>query len=201
MRTSTPQHKGSVLYHVGEAADRCHVARSGVFKSISFSVTGEEFVTGFYYPGELIGLNGRATGRYQDTAVALDTSTTCGLNYRDLPRLWAVGSGDSLLRMLAQHEHDAMQHQINLSQSRAEARIAGFLLLLSDRLRRLGWNHLTLPTPMSRTDLANYLGITLECLSRELGKFKRAGLIGATRASITLCRPDELTTLALHLSR
>jgi CRP/FNR family transcriptional regulator len=53
---------------------------------------------------------------------------------------------------------------------------------------------------MSRTDLANHLGLTLECLSRVLSRFKRAGLVTFTRTRITLCKPEELATLALHVA-
>ncbi len=78
-------------------------------------------------------------------------------------------------------------------------RVAGFLIQLAARMRQLGRSDTTLSTPMSRTDLANHLGITLECLSRVLGRFRTVGLIRASRGEIELLRPAELETLACHL--
>ena len=59
---------------------------------------------------------------------------------------------------------------------------------------------LHLPLPMSRTDLANHLGLTLECLSRVLGSWKRAGVIETSREQINILKPLELTTTAFHLT-
>ena len=114
------------------------------------------------------------------------------INLPDAPGfdLWLIG----------ERERNDRSLEINLRQSRAEARIAGFFVLLMRRLKRLGYDATSLPLPMSRTDLANHLGLTLECLSRELGKWKKAGVIATEKAVIRLIKPEELSTLACHLS-
>jgi CRP/FNR family transcriptional regulator len=90
--------------------------------------------------------------------------------------------------------------RINLSQSRAEARIAGFLKLLMDRTERLGFDPTMLSMPMSRTDLANHLGLTLECVSRVLSKWRKAGVIDTDRTTTRIIEADALTTAAYHLA-
>jgi CRP/FNR family transcriptional regulator len=199
MRVSHAMGKGDYLYREGDAADRCFVVRSGVYETYTQNAVGDEYITGFYYPGELVGMNGQADGRHVDSAVALDTATACRLLIADLPALWTIGAGPGFVRMLAEQQCSDSGLMINLSQSSADARVAGFLVQLAQRMQRLGRSETALPTPMSRTDLANHLGMTLECLSRVLGRFKKTGLIRTPPNEIELLKPPELETLACHL--
>lgn len=192
--------RNDYLYRPGEPGNGCFVVRSGVFKSVTVTPAGEEYVTGFHYPGELLGLTGEATGVHDDCAQALTASTACAVPHSEFRQVFNIGAGDSLLRLLAERECNNRDLENNLRQSRAEARIAGFLVLLTRRLERLGFDRAVLPLPMSRTDLANHLGLTLECLSRALGKWKRAGIISTEKDRIAILAPAMLMTLADHLS-
>ena len=192
--------KGDYLYRSGDAATAWFVVRSGVFKTVSVTPDGEEYVTGFYYPGEILGLDGPADGAYSSTALAIASSTACAVALTDLPEIWGLGAGDSLLRLIAEHQRNEALLRINLSQSRADARIAGFLKLLMDRTERLGFDPKTISMPMSRTDLANHLGLTLECVSRVLSKWRRAGVIDTDRTTMRILEPVALTTAAYHLA-
>jgi CRP/FNR family transcriptional regulator len=192
--------KGDFLYRAGDPSTAWSVVRSGVFKTVTVTPDGEEYVTGFYYPGEILGLDGQATGAHGDTAQALTSSTACHLDLEDLPSIWGLGAGASVLRLIAEHDRNESLLRINLSQSRADARIAGFLKLLMDRTERLGFDPKTLAMPMSRTDLANHLGLTLECVSRILSKWRKAGVIDTDRATTQILQPEALTTAAYHLA-
>jgi CRP/FNR family transcriptional regulator len=200
MRASDIMNRGDYLYREGDSADRCFVVRSGVYKTYTQNVVGDEYVTGFYYPGELLGLNGQASGRHSDSAVALDTATACRLLVDDIPNLWSIGAGPAFLRMVGEQQCSGFGQQINLGQSKADARVVGFLIQLATRMRCLRRSEKILPAPMSRTDLANHLGMTLECLSRVLSRFKKAGWIRASRSEIELLKRAELETLACHLT-
>ena len=197
---TVPMSKGDFLYRAGDPAASWFVVRSGVFKTVTVTPDGEEYVTGFYYPGEVLGLDGPADGSYSGTAAAIASSTACALNLADLPKIWSIGAGNSLLRLIAEHQRNDALLRINLSQSRADARIAGFLKLLMDRTERLGFDPKTLSMPMSRTDLANHLGLTLECVSRVLSKWRRAGVIDTDRTTMRILEPDALSTAAYHLA-
>lgn len=198
--TTQPLNKGEFLYRASDSAAAWHVVRSGVFKTVTVTPDGEEYVTGFYYPGELLGLEGRATGQYSDSAIALASSTACAVALSSLPQIWELDAGDSLLRLIAEHDRNETMLRINLSQSRADARIAGFIKLLMDRTERLGFDPRCLAMPMSRTDLANHLGLTLECVSRVLSKWRKAGIIETDRTTLRILQHIELTTAAFHLS-
>ena len=193
--------KGDFLFRTGDEAEDWYVVRSGVFKTVTVTPDGEEYVTGFYYPGEILGLDGPATGSSQ-------RHRCCARRLHRLqPRLeqaarrsGALGAGGSLLRLIAEHERNESMLRINLSQSRAEARIAGFLKLLMDRTERLGFDPTMLSMPMSRTDLANHLGLTLECVSRVLSKWRKAGVIDTDRTTTRIIEAEALTTAAYHLA-
>jgi len=197
--TSAVLQRNDYLYRLGDPGESCYVVRSGVFKTMTLSASGEEFVTGFHYPGELLGLSGQATGEHSDSAQALAASTACAIRSDDFPEIFAIGAGQSLLRLIAEREHNDRCLENNLRQSKAECRIAGYLVVLIQRLQRLGFDGRVLPTPMSQTDLANHLGLTLECLSRVFGKWRRAGLIATEKDSITILNPKALDALTCHL--
>jgi len=198
--TTSPMNKGEFLYREDDPAEAWFVIRSGVYKTITVTADGEEYVTGFYYPGEILGIDGAATGRCSESAMALTTGTACSIGMDDLPRLWELGADGSILRLIADRDRIETLLRINLSQSKAEVRIAGFIRLLMERTERLGFDATCLATPMSRTDLANHLGLTLECLSRVLSKWRKAGVIECDRSSMKILKPEELATTAFHLA-
>ncbi|MEM8767783.1 MAG: helix-turn-helix domain-containing protein [Pseudomonadota bacterium] len=198
--TSAPLKRGEALYRAGDRADAWYIVRSGVMKTLTVTPDGEEHVTGFHYAGEIIGLEGTATGGHEESAVALEAATACALTLESLPELWALGAGPAILSLIGERDRTLSLLRINMSQSRAEMRIAGYLKLLMDRTARQGYDPTCLAMPMSRTDLANHLGLTLECVSRVLSKWRKAGVLETGRNSMQIRQPDELATAAYHLA-
>ncbi len=185
------------VYRAGDTADRHYHIRSGMFKTYAMNAAGDEYVTGFYFPGDLIGC-AHTDGVYADSAITLETGTVCALRAHDLRELCDIGLGPTLLKLLADREVQAARHQLNLTQPRADARLAGWLVQVSGRISRLGWCPNRIPIAMSRTDLANYLGMTLESLSRVFTRFNKAGLIRATRKHVDLLKPETIATVGYH---
>ncbi len=198
--TTAPLKRGEALYRAGDRASAWYIVRSGVMKTLSVTPDGEEHVTGFHYPGEIIGLEGTASGRHEESAVVLEAATACALTLESLPELWGLGAGPAILSLIGERDRTLSLLRINMSQSRAEMRIAGYLKLLMDRTARQGFDPTCLAMPMSRTDLANHLGLTLECVSRILSKWRKAGVIDTDRNSMQIKQPDELATAAYHLA-
>lgn len=193
---SEPMKRGDFLYRAGDPATDCYVVRSGAYKTVMVNGNGEEHVTGFHFPGDLMALAGQSDGRYSDSAVALDTSTACRVPLEKLPRLWSIGSGAPMLRLMGRSEQMGAEHHMTLSRTGADVRVAGFVVNLARRMARQGRATDSLPLPMSRTDLANHLGMTLECLSRVFAKFSKAGIITASRNQITQLQPERLESIA-----
>lgn len=194
-----PMKRGDFLYRAGEPASECFVVRSGAYKTILLSGSGDEHVTGFHFPGDLLGMAAQATGTHRESAIALETSTACRMPLTEIPTLWRIGGGPSLLRLIGNNGQRSAEDHMNLSRTAADARVAGFLTTLSQRMHQQGRDDRELPLPMSRTDLANYLGMTLECLSRVLTRFSAAGLVTAGRTHINLDDADQLRSLAGHI--
>ena len=113
------------LYRVGEEAKRHFHVRSGMFKTYAINTSGDEYVTGFYLPGEILGC-AQQKGKHTDSAVAVETSTACKLAESKIPDLAELGIGGTLFRLLGEREDLRNQQQLNLGQTRTDARIAGF---------------------------------------------------------------------------
>ncbi|MEZ5597888.1 MAG: cyclic nucleotide-binding domain-containing protein [Pseudomonadales bacterium] len=188
--------RGDYLYRFGDRTSALHLVRSGAFKTLTVTADGEEHVTGFHFPGEIFGLTGFTTGVHEDTAMALDTSSVCRVHVDELPGLWGAGCDVAFLRLLGEKESAATRLRILLSEPRAASRLAVFLLQLAERQRRLGRTTDVLYLPVSRTDLANHLGMTLEALSRVISRLSRAGLLAMERMEVRVLRQAELETLA-----
>jgi len=195
-----PITKNEYLYRVGEPALRHYHVRSGMFKTHAINTSGDEYVTGFYLPGEILGC-AQSVGKHTDSAVAIETSTACKLAANKIPALAEMGVGGTLFRLLGEREDLRNQQLLNLGQTRADARIAGFLIDMSNRLVRLGRCPNHIPIPMSRTDIANYLGLSLESLSRKLTRMVKAGILSTHRDYIEIIQPEAISLLGLHTAR
>ncbi len=185
------------LYHAGDPAQAQYHVRSGMIKTYVINAEGDEYVTGFYLPGEIVG-HVHANGRHAESAVALETASVCELSTDSISGLAQLGLAPALFNHLAANASIEARHQINLKQTSAQARFAGFCVTMGERLQRLGRSPEHIPTPMSRTDLASYLGMTLESLSRVISKLHTAGVIHASRDHIEVLQVDTLNTLGLH---
>lgn len=193
-----PLSRDDYLYRAGDPANEHYYTRSGMFKTFATNAAGDEQVTGFSLPGESIG-HAQSGGEHTDTAVALETATACVLADEDVERLFEAGIARAFYKRLAERDSRFAFQQLNLTQSRADARVAGYLLDFSRRLARLGRCPNHIPTPMSRTDIANYIGLTLETLSRVVSRMTRSGVVRASKDAIEILRPNELQLLGLHI--
>lgn len=194
----SPLHAGEYLYRAGTQVQGQYHIRSGMVKTFVITTTGEECVTGFYIAGEMLN-SGRCSGVHRESAVALETVSLCRLDAQAIERLGSQGLSVAMLENQAQQASYEMMHQVNLRQTSAEKRFAGYCMQYGLRRVQLGLDEAVLPTPMSRTDLASYLGMKLESLSRVISRLQSRGLIAARRDQITVLQAAELAELANHL--
>ncbi len=199
-RCDEPLASGAHLYHADDPAVAQYHVRSGMFKTYVINAEGDEYVTGFYLPGDILG-HVHKQGCHAESAVALDTASVCALDEAGMQGCADMGLITPLFNQLAANAGIEARQQINLKQTTAQSRFAGFCLMLGERLERLGRSAALLPTPMSRTDLASYLGMTLESLSRVISRLHAARVINARRDCIEILQPDTLKTLGLHVDQ
>lgn len=178
VQRSSPLQKGEHLFAAGEPLLQLYALRSGALKTYLLSREGEEQITGFHLPGDVLGLDGLGSFRHPSFAVALETSMVCSIPLARLeelagsmPRLRA-----ELLRVMSEAIH-ADHQQLRLTRKPAEERLAAFILDLARRFHQLGYSAQNFILPMSRCEIANYLGLTSETVSRLLARYRDKGLL------------------------
>ncbi|MGC6953755.1 fumarate/nitrate reduction transcriptional regulator Fnr [Pseudomonas aeruginosa] len=178
VRRNRPLHKGEYLFRAGDAMQHVYAVRSGAIKAYLLDADGDEQVTGFILPGEMLGLDAIGAEHFRGYAIALDTSLVCAISIDQLEELSGriPGLRHQLLHILSQGihgEHEYIRH----SRERAEQRLATFLLGLSARYRQRGLSPDVFILPMTRAEIGNYLDLTVETVSRLFTRYAQAGLI------------------------
>lgn len=198
VRRSKPIKKHSVLYHAGESFNGIHVVRSGCLKSYITSRQGEEQILGFYLPGEIIGLNAFDTGVYPSSAKALETSTICSLPYEKLDDLAAYipNLRQQLMRIMSRKILNDQELVFMLNKKNVDQRLAAFIINLSARYGQRGGDAHCFRLTMKKSDIANYLGMAIETISRLFGKFESSGLIQKNNKEIIINDIGSLSQLA-----
>jgi len=186
--------EGEALYHEGERFQFIYAVRSGTFKSSLNLKDGREQVTGFQMAGELLGLDGLASGKHASSAIALEDSEICAIPYAHLTELASV-SPDlhiAMSRMMSREivrEHGLM---MLLGSMNAEQRLASFLLNISQRLKARGYSPTEFHLRMMRVDIGSYLGMKLETVSRTFTAFGQQGLLKVQKKHVQILDLDAL---------
>ena len=190
--------RGARLFLAGDPMSAVFVAREGAFKSVSQDENGNEAIVGFHLPGELIGLDAMGSGEHRCEAVALTPALVCQVPYAQLTAVAAAMPAlqKQLMRVIGK-EVGRGHDQIELLMRRqANERIALFLHGLSERYQRLGRDGLEFRLPMSRDEIANYLGLALETVSRGFSRLQDDGVIEVHGRAISILDPAQLEQVA-----
>ncbi len=193
-----PLQKGEYLYRAGQAFQSVYAVRSGTIKSLNITNDGQEQVTGFYLPGEVLGMDGIGQNRYTNSAIALETSAVCEIPFSRLEEL------SLKLPSLQRHFFQLMSREITsdqqlitlLSKNSADERIASLLLSISTRNHHRQLSATSFRLPMSRSDMGNYLGLTIETVSRVLSRLQKSNLIQVDKKEIHILDMDALKAVA-----
>ncbi|AWV06281.1 helix-turn-helix domain-containing protein [Marilutibacter maris] len=198
VRRSRPVRRGERLYRIGERLSAVYVASAGAFKTVSLSESGEEQLLGFHLPGELMGLDGLGEGLHRCEAEALVDANVCEVQLEQLSAvaLQLPGLHQQLLRVIGQSLDRDHDHAGLLVRRQANERIALFLHGLGERYARIGEDPYRFRLPMSREDIARYLGLALETVSRGLTRLQEDGVIGVRGRMLEILDPKELSRLA-----
>jgi len=168
---------------------------SGTVRLYKLLADGRRQIVGFLLPGDFIGLS--LGERQMFSADAIEPVTVCRFARTAFAAL--IDQKPHLLRRLhaaATHELTVAQdHMVLLGRRGAEERIAGFLVNLRDRLLRLGRSGVTLPLPMTRQDIADYLGLTIETVSRMITKLARDRVLLVVPGGIRVLDNSRLDAL------
>ena len=180
-----PLQKDGHIYNAGEEFKSVYAVRSGSVKSYTVTNDGQEQVTGFHLPGEIFGMDGIAHNHYTNSALAMETAAVCEIPF-------------------SKHFFQLMSREITndqslitlLSKNTAEVRVATLLLSISNRNLRRKLSGTRFRLPMSRADIGNYLGLTVETVSRVFGRFQKQDLLLVDKKEIEILDFDKLRELA-----
>ena len=174
-----PLQRGDRLFRTGDPLGSVYVASEGAFKTVVINESGEEHVLGFQLPGELFGLDAVGSGRHRCEAIALEESRVCELPFSSLANVASQlpGLQRQLLRVMGQSADRDQDHVGLLSRRQASERVAMFLQGLAHRFQRLGHSAVDFHLPMSRDEIARYLGLALETVSRGFSRLHEDGVI------------------------
>jgi len=157
---------------------------------------GRRQIVGFALPGDFLGM--AVSTRHGFSADAIGPVALCRFPKNSFARF--IEDKPHLLRRineLAVRElSQAQDHMVLLGRRSAEEKVATFLIGWRDRLVQLGGTSKTVPLPMSRQDIADYLGLTIETVSRTLTKLERDGVIEIVPGGVCLLDPARAEALA-----
>ena len=193
-----PYHAGDHIFSVGERFAAIYAVRAGMVKTRQIDDEGREQVLGFHLPGEMVGLNAIHPEKYPCDAVAVDTAYVCRFSFPALATLAAKipGIQQQLFRLLSADIGKAAQLAGDYS---ADERLAAFLLDIAARYAARGFAPAEYRLAMPRGDIANYLRLAAETVSRVLRRFQDHGLIRVDGRDVALNDPAALRQLARNI--
>lgn len=186
---------GQHIFRAGDAFRALFAVRTGMIKTTLVDAEGREQVLGFYLPGELVGLDAIYPEHYPCDAIALETTECCRFSF---PAISALAARQP---MIQQHLFRLLSKELGSAtllagDHSADERMAAFLVDMGDRYAARGLSATRFRLSMARADIANYLRLAAETVSRVLGRFREQGLITIEGRRVELLDPQRLRELA-----
>lgn len=181
-------HTRQTLLAAGEKFSGLYILRSGSAKSFVSSADGEEYITKFFYPGDLLGVDGFHEGVHMQNVTFLETSSVCFIKESDLND--QVLNNDNFRRFLFKSMSQILMSDssmiVCLSSCSSEQKVAHFILERSEQFASLGLSRSEFRLSMTRTDIANYLGMALETVSRVFAIFQLKQIISVSNRQLSI---------------
>lgn len=192
-----PVHKNDYLFRAGDTNRSIYAVLSGSVKTLVDNPNGEEQIVGFHLPGELLGMDGFSGDSHTCSAVALETSSVCEFPLESLDEVChMVPSIQYAMRRIMGREV-TKDHAMLLLLGRmsAEEKLASFLISLSKRMAQRHWKPSEFNLTMPRQDIANYLGLAVETVSRLFAHLQDAEIIEVDRRRVNICDMERLQAI------
>ncbi|MDO6840922.1 helix-turn-helix domain-containing protein [Paraglaciecola chathamensis] len=187
-------HKGDTLFCAGDAFDALYIMRSGSAKASATTIEADEQIVDFYFPGDLLGTDGFAQKQHAHNVSFLETSSVCYISVNSVNALLIHSElgRQQLLSNMSQNSLNQQQQLMNVHKMTSIQRLTSFLLDLSHRLAQRGLSSQQFTLSMTRIDIANYLGMAIETVSRLLTSMQQQGLIQVHRRHIKLLDMSQM---------
>ena len=201
LKRQQPVERADHLFHGGQSAKTVSVVRSGSVKAYQLSQEGDEIVSGFYLPGEIIGLDALSNERHPGFAIALEDSRTCEIPFKDFINILKTSPklNQVMLRLLSEEMAETRELLLVVGRLDARTRVALFLMSMSRRLARRNQDPDQFRLTMDRRDIANYLGLTIETVSRTLSALQREEVIEVRGKLVRVLNRPALEEMAMKV--
>ena len=173
-RTCAPH---ETILHEGDEADRVGVIRSGMAAVVKYSDAGRRQIVGFLEPGDVLGLSSH--DKYFAGVEALTEVETCLFPrtvFEEALRQHPEVTPD-VIRLVSNERVEAAEHELLLSQFSARERLAAFLMRRAERFGAEAEDIREIRVDTTRQDIGDYLGLSMENVSRGLDDMARRGIV------------------------
>ena len=187
---------GQPLFCEGDDADFVYEVLEGVVRTSKLLRDGRRQVLTFAYPGDVIGLSHNHFYHNDCDAVScvkvrVFRKNVFNMSFRHEPQLC-----DQFLRHAAAEVNNMQEHFLMLGRKSALEKVASFLIVLLDRVGKKNDCKTCFTLPMSRSDIADFLGLTIETVSRTLTKLRKDGIIELPDPHrVCVCKTSRLREL------
>ena len=189
--------KGDYLYRTSDPFRSLYAIKSGSVKTYGVTRDGKEQITGFHFSGELIGLDAISNDIHNCNAVALEKTVVCAIPYQNLEALGESMHGiqREIARLMSKEIRHDEEMLMVIGSMRAEQRVACFLFSLYRRMLPYSEDEAVVMLPMTREEIGNYLGLSLETVSRRMTSLQDEGIIKVENRRIHLRDIEALQAL------
>lgn len=186
---------GEYLCRQGEKTKNLFILRSGSLKSFITKSDGQEYIMGFHESSELFGWEGIDELQKSLSIVALDHTNVCEIPLEKLSTIADIipNFQAQLMKMMSRR---IRRDNLNLLRTSAEQRVASFILQLAEQNLLLGYPFYQCQLKMTHQDIANYLRIAPETISRTFRAIQKKGLINVIRKKVIIHDIDALKQVA-----
>jgi len=177
--------KNQTVFEAGATFQNLYTVHSGMFKSVYLTAQGDERIVDLFIPGQVMGFDGIHKGKYKTTVKAVSSGSYCVIPFYPLQEL-AMKHRDIQNRVMKMMSEKIIQYEINHSEYNAIQKLVSFVKDVSDLYFSRGFSASQFPFQVSQRDLANYLGLAEETLSRTFTKLKNKEVLALAEHQITI---------------
>lgn len=185
--------KDTHVFYAGDHSAAVYVIHSGSVKTYVITEDGEEQVMGFYFAGDVLGLDALGGNSHIVSADTLETTSICKLPLTHFRSQEVIPRFFNLISAQQAHDYDLL---LMLASKNSDGRMASFLVSLSKRFHTHGYSENEYNLSMCRHDIASYLGLTIETVSRTLRRFRDTGLLEISRRKVRILDMEGLRKIA-----
>ncbi|TDR23834.1 cyclic nucleotide-binding domain-containing protein [Marinicella litoralis] len=182
--------KNQTVFKAGSKFQNLYTVHSGMFKSVYLTAQGDERIVDLFIAGQVMGFDGIHQGKYKTTIKAVSSGSYCVIPFYPLQEL-AMKHKDIQNRVMKMMSEKIIQYEITHSEYNAKQKLVSFVKDVSDLYFSRGFSASQFPFQVSQRDLANYLGLAEETLSRTFTKLKKNEILSLADHQITVINMQE----------